>query len=394
MMVIFWYIDLLFFMLFALWVGYVLVFAAASRLKGGKPLPEVIHKTRFAILFPAYKEDNVIKESVQCFIAQDYPAHLYQVVVISDSMEEATDQELRRMGAWVIHPVGDKRSKAVALQTAVAKLNKQLFDAVVIMDADNIVFSDFLTKLNQAFVYGARAVQTHRTAKNKATVTAVLDGVSEEINNAIFRLGHARLGFPAALIGSGMAFEWEWFENRIAQIESMGEDKFLEYYLLIDRVDTLYLEEVIVLDEKIQSSGDFSKQRRRWIASQIDIFKLASKQFFQAIRSGNWPLVDKIVQWSMPPRIIMLGMLPLFYVGSLLIGPISSVKWFFLVILYLIGLALAVPAKLYTKQLLLAVFSLPRMFIAMLSSIMHFRSGRSTFIHTKHGEISEKEKIK
>jgi len=60
--------------------------------------------------------------------------------------------------------------------------------------------------------------------------------------------------------------------------------------------------------------------------------------------------------------------------------------------LYLTGLALAIPAKLYSKRLLLAVFTLPRMFFAMLSSILHFRSGRSTFIHTKHGDVLEEKK--
>lgn len=389
---VFWYIDFLFFIAFALWVGYVVLFAFASRIKPKINFPQAEPLARFAILFPAYKEDNVIKESVISFKAQDYPIDRFEIVVISDAMEDATNDHLRRLGVSLIHPTGTERSKAAALTTAMSQLDAQLFDVVVVMDADNIVFPDFLSKLNNAFTCGAKAIQTHRTAKNNTTATAILDGVSEEINNSIFRLGHARLGLPAALIGSGMAFDFNWFKQRIVQIKSMGEDKFLEYFLLLDRINTTYLEDVVILDEKIQYSDDFSKQRRRWIASQIDIFCHAIKQTRSAIFIGNWPLIDKIFQWSMPPRIIMLGIIPLFFLGSLFASDISSSKWGFLIILYVMGLALAVPKKLYTTQLLWAIFSLPRIFLAMMSSIIHFRSGRSTFIHTEHGALPNKQK--
>ncbi|WP_286851655.1 MULTISPECIES: glycosyltransferase family 2 protein [Sphingobacterium] len=388
---ILWYIDFLFFFAFTLWVCYVALFAFASRIRRKIIFPDSVTSLRFAILFPAYKEDNVIRESVSRFKAQNYPIDKFEIVVISDAMEDRTNDQLRAMGISLIHPDEGQRSKAAALTAAMSRLDTQLFDVVVVMDADNIVFPDFLSKLNNAFASGAKAIQTHRTAKNNTTATAILDGVSEEINNSIFRLGHARLGLPAALIGSGMAFDFNWFKQRIAAIKSMGEDKFLEYFLLLDRINTIYLEDVVILDEKIQYSEDFSKQRRRWIASQIDIFCLAIKQTRHALVSGNWALIDKIFQWSMPPRIIMLGIIPLFLLISFFVVDISSLKWFFLITLYMMSLALAIPKKMYTKQLFLAIFTLPRIFLAMVSSIIHFRSGRSTFIHTKHGTAPSKE---
>jgi hypothetical protein len=50
------------------------------------------------------------------------------------------------------------------------------------------------------------AVQGHRTAKNTNNSWAILDAISEEINNNIFRKGHRVLGLSSAIIGSGMAF--------------------------------------------------------------------------------------------------------------------------------------------------------------------------------------------
>ena len=83
---IFWYVDLLFFILCTLWVAYVALFALASRLKGNLMVKDAETQRKFAVLFPAYKEDNVIRESVLRFKEQDYPAECYDIVVISDEM--------------------------------------------------------------------------------------------------------------------------------------------------------------------------------------------------------------------------------------------------------------------------------------------------------------------
>lgn len=397
MTIFYGYIDIIFFIIFSFWVSYIFLFAVASRRTKKPNFSRVAPQTRFVILFPAFQEDNVIKESIQSFKRLVYPPDLFQVIVISDQMKQETNAELIKMGAKLCYPqytINENRSKAAALKFAMSHIDGRLFDAVIIMDADNMVAPDFLNRLNDAFVQGAGAVQAHRVAKNKETATAFLDGISEEINNAIFRLGHVQLGLPSALIGSGMGFNFDWFAARIKLIDSMGEDKLLEYYLLIDRIHTVYLDDVEVLDEKIQNTKDFSRQRRRWIASQVDVFMLSVKGWKEALLQGNWPLLDKIFQWSMPPRIIMLGLIPLFFVCSIFIPVVSAYKWLFLFILYLSGLAIAIPPKYYTKQLLIAVLSLPRLFLAMLGSILHFRSGRSTFIHTVHGELSDQSKEK
>ena len=385
-----WYIDIIFFTLFFFWVSYVFIFACASRRTKKNNHVYTHPQTRFAVLFPAYREDNVIRESIVAFKESDYPLACYQIIVIADQMRNETNEHLASLDVRLLYPKYQNRSKAAALKLAMSQLDSTHFQAVFIKDADNIAPPDFLNRLNDAFVQGAKAVQAHRIAKNNETTTAFLDGISEEINNSIFRLGHVQLGLPSGLIGSGMAFNFDWFKSTIQLIDSTGEDKLLEYYLLMDRIHTVYLDDVKVLDEKVQHTKGFSNQRSRWIASQIDVFMLSIKKCKDALLQGNWPLLDKIFQWSMPPRIIMLGLIPLFLFCSLFISTVSSYKWLFLFILYLSGLAVAIPAKYYTKQLWIAMLSLPRLFIAMANSILHFRSGRKTFIHTTHGKHTRK----
>ena len=83
----------------------------------------------------------------------------------------------------------------------------------MLLDPDNDVDTDMLLKINDAYYSGCNAMQTHRIAKRRDTNIAVLEAVSEEINNSIFRKGHTGLGFSSALIGSDMAFDFKIFSQ-------------------------------------------------------------------------------------------------------------------------------------------------------------------------------------
>ena len=104
----------------------------------------------------------------------------------------------------------------------------KIYDLVVILDADNIVLPEFLEELNSAYEYaGTKAIQVHRLSKNRDTASAMLDATFEEINNSIFRLGHIAVGLPAAISGSGMAFDFNWFKDNIVKTNAAWEDKEL-----------------------------------------------------------------------------------------------------------------------------------------------------------------------
>ncbi|WP_293879706.1 glycosyltransferase [Sphingobacterium sp. UBA1498] len=382
-------IETLIFIPFLVWIMYFFVFSVGYRIPKKLFFERSNTQHRFLIIFPAYKEDAVIVDSIRSFLKQDYPQQLFEIIVVSDSMTRETNQELEDLGVRILIPTYEKRSKAAALNLTMKVIKEEDFDGVVILDADNLVSPNYLALVNDCFASGAVAIQTHRIAKNSNTDTAYLDGISEEINNSIFRQGHVNLGLPAALTGSGMLFEIKWFKNTMAKISSMGEDKELEYYLLLDKIFTVYLEDVYVLDEKVQNRRDLSNQRKRWIAAQIDTFLITLKRFRTIIRTRNWPMLDKLIQWSIPPRIILLGMVPILGCIVYLVAPALAYKWLILYGLFIVSLALAIPNKFYTKRTLLCFLKLPFIFMAILRSFMGIKSGRNTFVHTPHGEKKE-----
>lgn len=379
-------LDFVFFLWILLAVVYLLIFALYAQGRKPGPYPRARRQHRILVLFPAYEEDKVIVESVRSFLQQDYPPDLFRVMVISDGMKEETNDRLRELPVTVLSARFENSSKAAALNLAMDAQGDQAYDIVAILDADNSVAPDFLRKINDAYDSGIQAIQAHRTSKGGKTDISVLDTVSEEINNSIFREGHVRAGLSSALIGSGMAFDYDWFARHIPMVTSAGEDKELELLLLKDNVYIDYLPDMFVYDEKISGTTAFYRQRRRWIAAQFDLLGKGIRHLPQAILSGNLDYCDKILQWLLPPRIVLAGFTFLMSVIWIFIDWTVSLKWWLALFLLLCALSLAMPDELYNASFKKALRKLPLLFLLTVINLFRTKGVNRRFIHTRHGE--------
>lgn len=377
-------LEILLFYLLTLSVSYLFVFAAASKFYRRRKYAQVEKNNKFAILFPAYKEDRVILQSVKSFLQQDYPTDKYEVIVISDQMEHITNEQLSQLPIRLLIANYENSSKAKAMTLAMESTALEEYDMVVIMDADNTTTPDFLHEMNQAYNSGLQAIQTHRMAKNINTSIAILDAVSEEINNALFRKGHVAIGFSSALIGSGMALEASWFRKNVKLLQTAGEDKELETLLLKENIYIEYLEHVQVFDEKIQKKEGFKNQRKRWLAAQFGALKAALPYFPKALFTGNFDYCDKVLQWMMLPRIILIFLIGVMSLLVTIIRPTASIKWWGLSLFLLFTLCMVIPKQLYNKQLLKAIIQLPSLAWMMFSNLFKLRGANKKFIHTEH----------
>lgn len=377
-------IDWLLVVVLALPVLYLFVFALFSTRRRRETYPPAGRQRRFVTLIPAYKADAVILRTAEAALGQDYPRELNRVVVIADRLQPRTLDELRKLPLTLLEPSFEKSSKAKALNFAIDALGADAADCVAILDADNLPCPEFLARLNEVFDAGVEAVQTHRTAKNRDTDTAVLDAASEEINNSIFRRGHVALGFSSALIGSAMAFTYDWFRRNIPSCTTSGEDKELEALLLRQGIFIDYLEEVRVLDEKVQAEGAYYNQRRRWIAAQFYALAAAVRELPGAVARGNWDYCDKLLQWCMPPRMLLMGLVPLWTAAITVLAPAASIKWWITLLLLLFALAVALPDDQTDQRLGRALRRLPVLFLLTFKNLFRLGGTKDTFIHTQH----------
>ena len=387
-------IDWIFVFALLLPVLYLFVFAAFSMQRRREPYPPARKQRRFVTLIPAYKADAVIVRTAQAALAQAYPEGLHRVAVIADRLQPETLAELRKLPLTVIEVAFENSSKAKALTAAVEELGPDAADAVAILDADNLVGGEFIARLNEVFDAGVEAVQAHRTAKNRDTDTAVLDAAGEEINNSIFRRGHVALGFSSALIGSGMAFRYDWFGANIRQCVTSGEDKELEALLLRQRIYIDYLDDVEVLDEKVQGEEAYYNQRRRWIAAQFYALGAAVKNLPGALFSGNFDYCDKLLQWCLPPRMLLVGLVPLWAVAMSVLDPWGSVKWWIALVLMLFALAMALPDAQTDAKLGRALRRVPVLVLLTAANLFRLGGTKDKFIHTQHTGAADAEPAK
>jgi cellulose synthase/poly-beta-1,6-N-acetylglucosamine synthase-like glycosyltransferase len=365
------------------YVYYLLTFAIASRVNRRKKQNTLTTQNRFAVLFPVYKEDRVILESVRSFFCQRYPDNAFDVVVMADSLQPATIRELMTMGARVIDVAGEQRTKARSLNQALTTLDASSYDACVVFDADNIVGQDFLTAVNNELNNGITALQCHRVAKNLNTPIAFLDALSEEIANSMLRKGHRVLGFSSGLIGSGMVFRYAMFKEIMADIHATnGFDKDLEFALFKNGVEVEYAEHIAVFDEKVQSADILQHQRTRWFAAQ---WKNIRKGFRSLRENFTIDGFNKWLQMIMLPRVFLLLAVTLCSIISLFFADASTfLRWIHLELLLIISFFIAIPKSLYRAELLAAIKSFPRAVLALIGAVVNIKAANKGFLHTPH----------
>ena len=293
-------------------VVYLFVFAIAGKIASPTIYPVSKGVKKIALVIPAYKEDRIIIDTVKQALVHDYPSEGYSIFVIADQLSSETLAALHQLPVTV-HQVSHQQStKAKSLNSFFEMTKSDIFDRVMVLDADNVLQSGCLSKVNNAFFAGSKVLQCHRTAKNKNNALAILDAISEEIRINIFFAGQRAFGLSAELIGSGMAFDFELLkeilQNKNVQ-ESPGEDKEMTLQLMGKGIAVEYLADALVLDEKVSDLQVFKRQRKRWIESQLQIIRSFFRDEFKEVRSKRvfW---YRLFQNLLLPRSFYMILLP------------------------------------------------------------------------------------
>jgi len=376
----------------ALMTLYLLVFALAGYFYHSVSYQFIIPSKlrKIAVFIPAYKEDFVIVDSAKRALEQDYPPGNYDVIVIADSLKENTIRQLGQLPIKTVEVKFEVSTKAKALNTTMSVLPTD-YDIAVILDADNVMSPDFLTLMNAAFDKGWKAVQGHRLAKNTNNSVAVLDAVSEELNNHILRKGHRALGFSSSIIGSGMAFDYSLFKQTMSNINAIsGFDKYLQMSVIKAGHKIEYLEEALCYDEKVQDPQVFENQRTRWIASQFKNIRQDFLSGMQALFKGNIDYFEKAMQTFLLPKVMLLGVEGLWVAVSLLLQSpmlllLSGIQ------LVVLGFVFYISTPDYLKSRLTfsEIKQVPNLLLRFVRAMFNRKKAAKRFINTPHTVVVE-----
>jgi cellulose synthase/poly-beta-1,6-N-acetylglucosamine synthase-like glycosyltransferase len=345
---------------------------------------------RMAIFIPSYQEDAVILSSAKAALTQKYPTDAYEVIVIADKLKAETITELKSMPIQVVEVAFEKSTKAKALNVALKTIDASQFDIAVILDADNVMKTDFLSRVNARFEENIVALQGRRAAKNGQTGIALLDAASEDINNHILCNGHSAVGLSVRLAGSGMAFDYKVFETIMPQIEAIGGfDKEIELRLTRLGITLNYDPETIVYDEKVGHTNQFSKQRSRWIAAQFRYAKLfIPSAFMRFLLRGQFDHFNKAIQMALPPRLILPFALMLMTVLNLVFQNDTMAFFTFSALtINILSFVLAMPKHYFAVENRAMWLAIPRTLGATFIALTNLREASKRFIHTSHEVI-------
>lgn len=333
-------------------VIYIGVFSIFSLFNKTNVINKAKLQRRFIVLIPSHKQDEVIEQTVLSILSQSYPQRMFDVAVISDHQSEITNMRLAQYPITLLTPDFEESSKAKSLQYAVLNLPEfKIYDVVIILNADNIVGTEFLTNVNDAYETAAtKAIQLHRISRNRDTAAARMDAIFEEINNNIFRKGHINVGLSAALSGSGVAYDFNWFKTNVMKAKTAGEDKEMEALLLRQGVYIDYFDNIYVYGEKKRTTSKLNEQRGRWAWQQIQNLVRNIKYLPGSIFRKQHDLTDKIIQWMLLPRTTMVGIIMLMSIVLPFIYMSLVIKWWVLGSLALFFFALATPDYLVDEM--------------------------------------------
>ncbi|MEZ4951604.1 MAG: glycosyltransferase [Saprospiraceae bacterium] len=119
-------------------------------------------------MIPAYKEDSVILESALYALSANYPKNHFNVMVLADQLKRETLDKLSLLPIQLVEVQFEKSTKVKALKKGMEQIGSKT-EAIVILDADNLMDDHFLKEANQALQSGATVIQGQRIAKSELT---------------------------------------------------------------------------------------------------------------------------------------------------------------------------------------------------------------------------------
>lgn len=303
------------------------------------------------VLVPAHDEALGIGGAIAAMRAGMPPG--MRLLVIADNCTDDTATIARTAGAIVVERFdADRRGKGFALDRGRQELAASPPVCVIVVDADTVPQPGALTRLADRAIASGRPVQSSYTIAvgNADGSVARFSAAAFYIKNAVRQLGAARLGAPAILTGSGMAFPWAIFADLPLATGHVAEDLMLGVESALAGRAPIFDPLAIVLGTASSDKGT-AVQRRRWESGFLQVASdHAGTLLARAITRGQLRLGWLGLHLLTPPLIplIALDIVAIVLLGSLWlltgVGAVALVALASLTVAAMTGVVVALAA--------------------------------------------------
>jgi cellulose synthase/poly-beta-1,6-N-acetylglucosamine synthase-like glycosyltransferase len=282
---------------------YLLVLAVAFFVVRESEVGPSAKLNRFAVLVPAHNEELLISRLCESLLKINYPREFYEIFIIADNCNDRTAEICRTYPIHVLSRNDPFRiGKGFALSWALERMPLKEFDAVFLVDADNVVDSFILEELNRSINRSEQAVQCYNAVGNRADswFTQLLF-VSRTIGNLLYHHSKYKLGLSSYLMGNGMCFSTALLSKKGWTAFNPGEDG--EYYaqLIEERIKIGFAVKAKVYHQESRSLEQATSQRLRWASGRfLVIKKFALRLFVNGLIKRDWLTLDASLPFIFP----------------------------------------------------------------------------------------------
>lgn len=236
---------------------------------------------KIGIVISARNESKVIGNLIDSVWANDYPKELLNIFVVADNCTDDTAQICRDKGCIVIERFNTELiGKGYALNYLFSNLHSEdqyadiLPEAYIVLDADNVIKSNYITEMNKAFDSGYGMVTSYRNSKNfgKNWITS---GYGYWFLHEARHLNNSRMMLHTSCAISGTGFlisreivteydNWNFF--------TLTEDIQCSTAYALSGRKVGYCSTAELYDEQPETFKQSWKQRERWAKGFYQVF--------------------------------------------------------------------------------------------------------------------------
>ena len=269
---------------------------------------------KLAVVIPSHNEAGGIVRCVRSVAACTPPDSLdVETVVVADNCTDATANLARGANARVLERSdSEQRGKGFALKFAFRILLGEGFDAVLVIDADSVVDSNFLLETVRLFRAGADGVQARYLVLNsEASLRTRLMNVAFMAFNVLRARGRERLGLSVGIFGNGFGLTRATLEAVPYDSHSLVED--LDYHLQLVQAGRkiVLVESTHVRGEMPAGGRGASTQRARWEGGRLRTAIQNLPRLLAGLAAGKLRLLEPTLELLLMPlafHVTLLGL--------------------------------------------------------------------------------------